>query len=101
MRTSFVRACLPLLLTLLYASFASAGKDYKKEDVSVDLAVKWLKAAAKKAGEQEKTSGFTIFAPTDKVNSPLEARSVALRCMPKILWPARQAGRCMRRAYER
>ncbi|KAF5830968.1 FAS1 domain-containing protein [Dunaliella salina] len=47
-------------------ALCTTGKDYKEEDLSVDLATKWLKAAAEKAGEPEKTSGYTIFAPTDK-----------------------------------
>lgn len=69
---------------------AAAGKDYKKEDVSVDLAIKWLKAAAKKAGEQEKTSGFTIFAPTDKVNGFLRPSLLFLILTRtfKLVWSA-------------
>lgn len=47
---------------------SAAGKDYKKDDLSVDYAQKWLKATAEKT-QPNVTSGFTIFAPTDKASN--------------------------------
>lgn len=52
------------LLSSACVRVRAAGKD--KDDVTVKYATSWLKAVAEKS-ESNQTSGYTIFAPTDKV----------------------------------